>query len=529
MDLVRDAPVGQLIRLLSGNRLLQYPEERADLELPEAWLELVRDSKAFASELAIDQNDMSAGTIVPPIHIGSAKSEPSATDIEASETNEKQVNQRKAEEEGQSYLTESSNVSTKIADIIRHSQEHPGHERSRGDRMALTELQAGADEMNPHNWSKKKRGVVTGIIFIYTVVVYSASAIYTSSEGGIEKAFGVTSIDASLGLSMYVLGYGVGPLVLSPLSEIAVIGRNPVYIVTMALVSWVSLPGFGPPPTTDQLPRIWWVMSGLMSIFPLHAAGEDWGAESSFENTASHVISSYIPTIKALKYARDKNASNESGEGRSFLIASMPETEGMRPLRVAGEVAAVKQCATSFQIDRAVAADTPSRELVLEELKSARIAHFICHGTLDINNPSDSCLLFKQDPDDGKAGRLRVRDVAALSMEHAHIAYLSACSTAETADKTLVDETIHLASSFQLAGFPHVVGTTWEANNTVAEKIAKSFYTFLIEHEQAFLGDDRNVAYALQESVKAYWSQSKGRFKPSDDVIAWAPFIHIGM
>lgn len=281
------------------------------------------------------------------------------------------------------------------------------------------------------------------------------------------------------------------------------------------------------PSSADTLPRIWWVMSGLMSIFPLHAAGENWG-EGSLENTASHVISSYIPTIKALKYARDKNVSNLSEKSQSFLIASMPETEGMRSLRVAGEVSAVKKCAASFQVDRVVARDTPSKEQIMEELKSARIAHFICHGSLDINNPSDSCLLFKQE-DDGKAGRLRVRDVAALSMEHAHIAYLSACSTAETAEKTLVDETIHLASSFQLVGFPHVIGTTWEANNTVAEKIANNFYTILIKQESVSPRDDRNVAYALHEAVKAYCGESKGRFKPVDDIIAWAPFIHIGM
>ena len=114
-------------------------------------------------------------------------------------------------------------------------------------------------------------------------------------------------------------------------------------------------------------------------------------------------------------------------------------------------------------------------------------------------------------------------------MEHAHIAYLSACSTAETAEKTLVDETIHLASSFQLVGFPHVIGTTWEANNTVAEKIANNFYTILIKQESVSPRDDRNVAYALHEAVKAYCGESKGRFKPVDDIIAWAPFIHIGM
>lgn len=33
-DLIRDAPIGQIIRYFSGNRLLQYPEERPDYQLP---------------------------------------------------------------------------------------------------------------------------------------------------------------------------------------------------------------------------------------------------------------------------------------------------------------------------------------------------------------------------------------------------------------------------------------------------------------------------------------------------------------
>jgi DHA1 family multidrug resistance protein-like MFS transporter len=33
-DIIREAPLGQAIRWLSGNKLLQYLEERADFELP---------------------------------------------------------------------------------------------------------------------------------------------------------------------------------------------------------------------------------------------------------------------------------------------------------------------------------------------------------------------------------------------------------------------------------------------------------------------------------------------------------------
>ena len=36
--------------------------------------------------------------------------------------------------------------------------------------------------------------------------------------------------------------YGTGPLLFSPLSELPVIGRNPVYIVTMFLFVIISIP-----------------------------------------------------------------------------------------------------------------------------------------------------------------------------------------------------------------------------------------------------------------------------------------------
>jgi DHA1 family multidrug resistance protein-like MFS transporter len=56
------------------------------------------------------------------------------------------------------------------------------------------------------------------------------------------EQFGVSDLVATLGLSLYVLGYGTGPLIFSPLSEIPVIGRNPVYIVTMFLFVIISIP-----------------------------------------------------------------------------------------------------------------------------------------------------------------------------------------------------------------------------------------------------------------------------------------------
>lgn len=49
-------------------------------------------------------------------------------------------------------------------------------------------------------------------IFAYTFVVYCASAIYTPAEPQVMEKFGVGQAKASLGLSMYVIGYGIGPM-----------------------------------------------------------------------------------------------------------------------------------------------------------------------------------------------------------------------------------------------------------------------------------------------------------------------------
>lgn len=77
---------------------------------------------------------------------------------------------------------------------------------------------------------------------IYTFAVYASSAIYISSSIGIMEHFGVGEFKASLGLALFVLGYGIGPLVFSPLSEIPIIGRNPPYIITFFLFVILSIP-----------------------------------------------------------------------------------------------------------------------------------------------------------------------------------------------------------------------------------------------------------------------------------------------
>lgn len=54
--------------------------------------------------------------------------------------------------------------------------------------------------------------------------------------------FGVSPVAATLGLTLFVVGYGVGPMFLSPLSEIPQFGRTPVYIISLIIFVAIQVP-----------------------------------------------------------------------------------------------------------------------------------------------------------------------------------------------------------------------------------------------------------------------------------------------
>lgn len=72
--------------------------------------------------------------------------------------------------------------------------------------------------------------------------MYIGSAIYTAGIQGVMMTFGVSQVAATLGLTLFVLGYALGPMVWAPMSEIPQIGRNPVYIGTLLVFVVFQVP-----------------------------------------------------------------------------------------------------------------------------------------------------------------------------------------------------------------------------------------------------------------------------------------------
>ncbi|KAJ5573329.1 polyamine transporter 3 [Penicillium hetheringtonii] len=96
------------------------------------------------------------------------------------------------------------------------------------------------DPDNPHNWSRLYRWYVTIVVSVLVVCVAYGSAIVTGGLGLIEKKYHVSLEVATLTVSVMVCGFAVGPLLWSPLSEI--IGRRPVYIISLALYTIFQIP-----------------------------------------------------------------------------------------------------------------------------------------------------------------------------------------------------------------------------------------------------------------------------------------------
>lgn len=280
--------------------------------------------------------------------------------------------------------------------------------------------------------------------------------------------------------------------------------------------------GLNGQPASSGLTRIWWIGVGIASYLPFHAAGDH--ASGSTENTFHHAISSYTPTIKALQYAREcvKRASTFHQDKSKLLIVSMPTTPGESDLDVAEEKSNIPRILGDAFSHKPL--DSPSAQMVLDNLPHFDMVHFTCHGVSDPSNPSKSSLILQRLQDGASLpmrDNLTVQHISGSNLKRARIAYLSACSTAENKVKQLTDEVIHIASSFQVAGFGHVIGAMWPSESDVSTRVAMGFYQRL-KASDCDWSNPVAFAKALHESLMDV------RSGEADTPLGWAQHIHLG-
>jgi hypothetical protein len=272
--------------------------------------------------------------------------------------------------------------------------------------------------------------------------------------------------------------------------------------------------GFEALPEGSSLPHMWWMGVGVMSRAPFHAAGDH--RPKSTANTFSRIVSSYVTTLDALYQAKQKlSQSPRPSSVSSALVVSMPTTPGQESLKgVQKEVdMAQKILQTRMKVNHLV---HPDAKTTLRRLPDQEIVHFACHGQRE-SIPFRSHLLLVKDE---KLDELSMHDISLVDTKQGRLAYLSACRTAEGSVKG-ADEPLHLASAFQIAGFPHTVATLWPADDDVCQRVAEAFYTNLFSQEDLARRYEV-VAVALHRAVL----DARARNPKQPDL--WAPFVHFG-
>lgn len=98
------------------------------------------------------------------------------------------------------------------------------------------------DEDNPKNWSFVYKCFVTFLVMVMTIFVYLGSSIVVPGMEDLQEKFNFSQPVAALSLSLFVWGYGIGPMLLSPLTEVARIGRNWPYVISIGLFVIMQVP-----------------------------------------------------------------------------------------------------------------------------------------------------------------------------------------------------------------------------------------------------------------------------------------------
>jgi Major Facilitator Superfamily len=95
-----------------------------------------------------------------------------------------------------------------------------------------------SDPLSPRSMSTLRKWFITVIVATTSFCVACTSSIYTATLDQIMKEFQVSEIVATLGLSLFVAGLALSPMILAPLSEFY--GRKPVYVISLIVyVIWI--------------------------------------------------------------------------------------------------------------------------------------------------------------------------------------------------------------------------------------------------------------------------------------------------
>ncbi|EIN09356.1 MFS general substrate transporter [Punctularia strigosozonata HHB-11173 SS5] len=229
-DLVRESFLGQAVYYASRRRWLQYAEEKPGFELP-ARYRRAQDQQQDQQQQQQQQQQQHQSTLDVDRASSEGRSTRAPTLVDNTET-------------ARSKSRPVSGVDAEKQQVAYRESTKPEEVEMWDDPQWLRTVDwYGPDDPEcPMNWSFSKKCFVTFDICFITFSIYIGSAIYSPGIPYVAQDFGVSDVAATLGITMFVIGYGIGPMFLSPLSEIPQFGRTSTYIITLALFVILQVP-----------------------------------------------------------------------------------------------------------------------------------------------------------------------------------------------------------------------------------------------------------------------------------------------
>lgn len=133
----------------------------------------------------------------------------------------------------------------------------------------VVDFEGPDDPYRPTNWPMRKKMITTALYGLTTMGSTFASSVYSSDIAAVSEEFKVGTEVSILGLSLLLLGFGLGPLVWAPLSE--VYGRKYAVLLPYFIAGIFS---FGTATAKDiQTVLITRFMTGLFGSAPVTNTG----------------------------------------------------------------------------------------------------------------------------------------------------------------------------------------------------------------------------------------------------------------
>ncbi|KAI5959314.1 FLR1 [Candida pseudojiufengensis] len=218
---LNDSFMGRIIYHLSGRKLFLHNDEKPGYVIPEKYLLRTDGANEINEKTTKENEDTQVNTTTNTNKINDSS--------ESSDLN--QVKSNKSSD---------STVGT-INSPIEKDKDQVDETKPKNDYIIVT-WDGDDDPENPLNRPLFWKSIMAFQIAFMTTSVYMGSAIYTPGIIDIMEKFNIGQVVATLPLTLFVVGYGIGPIIFSPLSEDIRIGRTPLYIITIFIFCMMQIP-----------------------------------------------------------------------------------------------------------------------------------------------------------------------------------------------------------------------------------------------------------------------------------------------